>query len=127
MPHIIVEHSSNLSSERDMSELAILLRDVAVSTGIFPLSGVRVRIYPCETYMIADGDYSNAFLSVLLRIGSGRSDTQKRAAGEEIFGALCDYFSMELSSGFFMLSLDIQENDSSLSFKRNSVRDRLES
>ena len=122
MPHFIVEHSANVDA--DMMECAALIRDVAADTGLFPLAGIRVRTIPCETVMIADGHGDNAFVAVTARIGAGRSDKDKRAAAVRIFQALRTYFE-DQPEGHFMLSFDMVENDPNVSFKWNTVHDRL--
>ena len=125
MPHFTVEYSRNLDDRHDFQKLADLIRDVAAETGVFPLGGIRVRLYPAEIYSIADGHPENSFVSISVRIGAGRDPETKRAAGQAVFDAVCGFFSADLEGGHFMVSLDIAENDPDVSFKRNTVHGRL--
>ncbi len=125
MPHLIVEHSDNLSHSHDMAELAQQLSDVVVATGIFPLAGIRVRMHPVETYAIADGHPDNAFVALIMRIGAGRDLETRQRGGQAVFDCLCNYFSDEIDAGFMAISVDIEINDSDMSMKRNGVAGRL--
>ena len=72
MPHIIVEHSSNLSQHIEIPELLQSLHRAALETGVFPLGGLRTRAARRDDYVIADGHPDNVFIHVVLRIGHGR-------------------------------------------------------
>ena len=126
MPHFIVEYSDNLSSKRDWGKLPKLISDAAMETGLFPLAGMRVRLYPVQEHSIADEHPDNAFVAIVVRIGAGRSKEDQNKAGQHIFDVLSEFFSTELQSGHFMLSLDIVENDPKVSFKANSIHSRLQ-
>ncbi|MFD0916401.1 5-carboxymethyl-2-hydroxymuconate isomerase [Pseudahrensia aquimaris] len=125
MPHFIVEHSANLSERHDLKELAKVIHAAAVETGIFPLVGIRVRLYEAKIYEIADGHEENAFLAIVARIGAGRTIEARKAAAKSIFRAVCDFLGDDLNSGHLMVSFDMDENDPDVSFKKNSVRTRL--
>jgi len=127
MPHFIVEYSSNLAAAKDMHQLAQIICNAAVQTGVFPLGGIRVRLYPSEVYAIADKHEQNAFVAINVRMGAGRDLVTKKQAGQTVFDAVAEFFSKELEDGYFMLSLDITENDPEVSFKKNSVHGRLKS
>ncbi|KAG1256918.1 hypothetical protein G6F68_009553 [Rhizopus microsporus] len=64
------------------------VQDAAVGDGtLFPLAGARTRALRVDDCLIVDGHPDNAFVHVVLRIGHGRSDTQKTALdelGEEV-------------------------------------------
>lgn len=125
MPHIIVEHTARLLQSRDMQAFADALRDVAIETGVFPLAGVRVRLHAADLEAVADGHPDNAYVAIMVRIGAGRDvETQKRA-GQALFDAATRFFESEMALGHFMISLDIQVNEPAVSFKANSIRDRL--
>lgn len=125
MPHLIVEHTARLLQTHDMQALADRLRDVAVETGVFPLAGVRVRLHAADVEAVADGHPDNAYVAILLRIGAGRDTATRRSAGQALFDAAQRFFETEIAGGHFMISLDIQVNDPEVSFKANSIRDRL--
>jgi len=125
MPHLIVEHSSNLSQSHDMAALAQQLSNDVAETGIFPLAGIRVRMHPIDTYAMADGHVDNAFIAVIMRIGAGRDLETRQRGGKAVFDCLCDHFADELEAGFMAVSVDIEINDADMSWKRNGVAGRL--
>ncbi len=125
MPHLIIEYSANLSHDADMPALMRRLADAAVSTGVFPLAGIRVRCYRIEEYFVADGHPQNAFLHLMVRIGHGRDLATRRNAGEAIFSALCDFFASVMAKRPLALSLEIDEIHSDLNFKHGNLREHL--
>lgn len=125
MPHFSVEYSANLESRYDMAALAKCIADAAVQTGIFPLGGNRVRLYPAAHVYIADGLAENAFVSVVARIGAGRDEATKKSAIQAVAEAVATFFSKELEGEHFLLSLDVFENDPVTSIKLNTINKRL--
>ncbi len=125
MPHVIVEHSANLSSSHDMQRLADLIRKAAVSCGVFPLAGIRVRMHPVEIFAMADGHPDNAFVAIVMRIGAGRDLETRQGAGRGVYEVVCDYFAAEIERGFMAVTVDMEINDPDVSFKRNGVANRL--
>lgn len=125
MPHLIVEHSANLSDQHDMADLAQRLNGVMVATNIFPLAGVRVRMHPIETYSMADGHPDNAFVAAIMRIGAGRDLEVRQRGGQVVYDLLCNTFADAIEQGYMAISVDIEINDPDMSFKRNGVAGRL--
>lgn len=125
MPHLSIEHSANLASLSDLTALCERLRDVMLETGVFPHGGIRVRCLSCTHVAIADGHPNNAFAAMVIRMGAGRSDEAKQQAGAAIMQAAEAHFAPLLDDGYFMLSLDIVENNPALSWKTNTVHARL--
>lgn len=123
MPHIIVEYSANVETALKLPELLDSLHDAALRTGVFPIGGLRTRAARRDHYRIADRHAQNAFVHVVLRIGHGRElETRKRAA-ETVFDALCAHLQPVFASQPLGLSLELQEIDPVLSFKRNNLHD----
>ena len=50
MPHILIEHSSNLSDRVDLYGLTQTVHQAALDTGVFPEGGIRTRRVPRESY-----------------------------------------------------------------------------
>ena len=125
MPHFSIEYSANLAGKADMQVLVDIIHEAIVSLGPFPLGGLRVRAFPTETYAIADKLPENAFIDMSFRIGAGRSEAEKKRAGEVIFGAVSDHLKTLFDTPHFMLSLEIREIDPELSWKKNSIHARL--
>jgi len=121
MPHLTIEYSGNLENRVDVSTLVQALHDAALATGIFPEKGLRTRCAPRNAYRIADGHPDNAFIHVVIRIGSGRDISTRRRAGDTIFAALLEATHEDQDRCPLALSLEIQEIDPELSWKKNNL------
>ena len=127
MAHVLIEYSANLGSETQIQALVDALHAAALASGIFPIGGLRTRAYEARHYRIADGDPSNAFVHVSVRVGHGRDlETRKRAC-QLIFDAACG----QLEAAFHRLPLGISvemgELDPTLSFKKNNLHEYVKS
>lgn len=125
MPHFIVEYSSNLDQQVDLPQLGRTLRDSAVATGVFPLGGIRVRMYRADVYEIADGRPDAAFVHIMLRIGKGRDLKTRMDAGEAVFTDITDFFANQFDERPFALSFEIVEIDADTTFKKNNIHQYL--
>jgi len=124
MPHIIVEYSANLDSETQIRALVKRLHEAALETGLFPLGGVRTRAARRDIYEIADGHSDNAFIHVLMRMGAGREEEEKNAAGQHIFDALTAGLEGVVAPGApLAVSLEMVEIDPRFSFKKNNLHE----
>jgi len=125
MPHLTIEYSENLAENIEISKLVRVMHDSAASIEALPLGGLRTRASRREFYLIADGDSSNTFVNVVLRIAPGRSDEVKKQAGEKLFSALKDFFDLFFQSSPIALSLEIQELDANLRWKDSNIREHM--
>ena len=125
MPHLTIEYSANLDANLDMGAFCAAMRDAMMETGIFPLAGIRVRAFPCHTYVIADGDPTLAYLHMICRIGAGRDEATRLKAAEHIYAAAETHMKARVP-GPFALSLDLDELSAVTSLKRhNTIYDHL--
>jgi 5-carboxymethyl-2-hydroxymuconate isomerase len=125
MPHFNMEYSANLDGLVDFVDLAKLVHETILLTGLFELGAVRVRAFRSEAYAIADLLPENAFLDMSFRIGQGRSAEEKKAAGEAIFAAVTAHLAPLFQTPHFMLTLEIREIDPVLSWKKNAIHPRI--
>lgn len=86
MPHLIIQYSRDLEDHVDMDALCAALRDAMVSTGIFPLGGIRVRGFRADAQAIADGARTYHFVDLVLRMGAGRAPADRARALRDIYG-----------------------------------------
>jgi|GEM_PF-25273 len=128
MPHIIIESSANVRDRCQMSAVIEAVHQAALETGVFPIGGLRTRLveYPAGSYRIADGAEDNAFLAITVRIGQGRDLETRQSAGELIFDAACRCLEEAYETSPLAISLEVQEIDSELSFKKNNLHDYVE-
>ena len=125
MPHQIIEYSANMEPELDIEGLVEALHETAADIEALPLGGLRTRAVAREHYRIADGHPDNAFINVVLRLAPGRAFDVRKAAGEKLFQALCDYLEPIYSTTPLAISYEIQELDADLRWKKNNLRDYI--
>jgi 5-carboxymethyl-2-hydroxymuconate isomerase len=125
MPHQTIEYSANLEPELDIDALVKALHETAAGIDALPIGGLRTRAVAREHYRIADGHPDNTFINVFLRIAPGRPFDVRKAAGEKLFQALCDYLEEIYSSTPLAISYEIQELDADLRWKKNNIREYL--
>lgn len=123
MPHIIIEYSANLRGQLDLPRLLEAAHTSALASGVFPIGGLRTRAYAAEHYRIADAHPDNAFIHIMLRVGHGRDlETRKRAC-EAIFTAVCERLASLQERIPLGVSLEMQEIDPVLTFKKNNLHE----
>lgn len=123
MPHLTIEYSAN--TDADLTALCQSLHGVMLQSGLFELGAIRVRARPCPHYAVADLLPENAFADMVLRIGKGRSDSEKQAIGAALMQAAEAHFAAMLARPHFALSLEVQEISAPFSWKTNAIHPRL--
>ena len=123
MPHIIVECSDNVRARTDLPALVARAHAAALGTGIFPEGGIRTRVAERIDYLIADSNPDNAFVHVVLRIATGRDLATKQRAAEAVFNAVCDQLAPVFEKSPLAISLELQEIDPGLSYRKNNLHD----
>ncbi len=125
MPHLAIEYSANLEGCADIGALCERLLKTILDAGIFEVGAIRVRAFRADHYAIADKLPENAFVDLNFRIGKGRTDDEKKRAGEAIFATAIDVLAPLFETPHFALSLEIREIDAELSWKKNAIHPRL--
>ena len=126
MPHLTIEYSENIEDQAELSGLCAVMRDAMVRTGIFPLGGIRVRAFPCRTFLIADGEGDYGYLHMICRVGAGRDEATRLAAAETLYEAAETYLRPRMEHRPFALSLDLDELHPVTSLKRfNTIHSHL--
>ena len=121
MPHFTIEYSSNVAMRVKPEAMVEAVRAAAVTTGMFPIGGIRVRAYPAQDYAVADGDPFHAFVAMTLALAQGRSAEARREAGAAIFRALEAALAPAFAAGPLALSFEMREMEEAFSFKANTV------
>lgn len=126
MPHIWVEYSANIENEIDVPHLLENVQKALIDDGsIFPLAGARTRGVRVDNYLIVDGHPDNAFVHVLLRIASGRSEADRKAAGERVFATVQKDLADLMARRPLGLSVQMEESDGIVNLKTSNYRDYL--
>jgi 5-carboxymethyl-2-hydroxymuconate isomerase len=125
MPHLNIEYSANLDEALDIQALVDRIHEAALSTGIFPLGGVRTRAEARSHYRIANGNPDAGYIHMVVRIGSGRDSDTRRDAGERIFAALCDFTDDLYRSRPLALSFELAEIPPDMAWRKNNLHELL--
>jgi 5-carboxymethyl-2-hydroxymuconate isomerase len=121
---LIVEYSANIEAEIAVDDLLDKLHSTALSTGIFPLGGVRVRAVRIEKYRIGDCHPDNGFVNMMALVGHGRTVDVRRRAGEQLFATLTAHLDGVYRARPLAISFYMHESHPDLSFKKNNLHER---
>ena len=102
------------------------VHQAALRTGVFPIGGTRTRAAERSCFRIADGHPDNGFVHVVLRIAHGRDLATRRRVGEEVFGAVCKFLEGVFERSPLGVSLEIQEIDPEVSWKKNNLHEHVQ-
>ena len=125
MAHLILEYSANLAEELDVDALFLRLHGVLEETGLFPVGGLRSRAYEVKQYRIADGDPALGFVNLTMKIGHGRSETERRQVAESVFAAVSQHLDPLFARRHLALSFEMTELSPTLKFNRNNIHEKL--
>lgn len=125
MPHLIIQYSENLEKALDMPEFCDNLYQVMLSSGVFPLAGIRVRAFAAQHVVVADKLADNGFIDMVIRMGEGRTAEDRERVGEAIMSAAADSCEALMATPHFALSLEIVEISRQFSWKKNTMHARL--
>ncbi len=126
MPHFIAEYSKNLDDKIDFDAFFTAIIDTMVTTGIFPLGGIRCRAIPVSHYRIATGDKKFEYIHMTLKIGAGRDADIKKMAGDKIFATITDQLQQIYDDNLIAISFEIVELDPILNYKKNNIHTYLQ-
>jgi 5-carboxymethyl-2-hydroxymuconate isomerase len=123
LPHLVIEYSANVEDRIALDAMLDKLHACALTTGVFPLGGLRVRAYRADAYRIADKAPDNGFVHVTALIGHGRPLDVQQRAGEQLFAVLTEHLQSAYEQGPLAISLNIQEFHPLLNFKKNNLHE----
>ena len=126
MPHFIIEYTSNIKAEADIPKLLAKSNAILMAqNGVFPTGGIRSRAIELTDYCIADGQADYAFVHCNLKIGSGRTDAQKKQVCDQLFEAIKTHFAELFSQRYLALSLELNEFSEAGTYKHNNIHARF--
>ncbi len=124
MPHVTIEHSSNVTEHHDIDALVQAVHAGALDHGLATLAALRTRAVQRTHFKVADGDGRFAFVAINVRIGPGRDLAQKQSFIEALLDAATAALTpTELAIAW---SIELNEIDPELRINRNDVRTAME-
>ena len=116
MPHCVVLYTPNVESKSDVSALCRTLADEMLTIldeggkQVFPTGGTRVLAYPAAHCAVADGKGDYAFVYINVRMGAGRSEAVKQAAGDRLMEKVKAHFAPIFDRELIGITLQIDES-----------------
>jgi 5-carboxymethyl-2-hydroxymuconate isomerase len=116
MPHCVILYTPNLERKTDVTRLCRTLADEMLTIldeqgkQVFPTGGTRVLAYPAAHYAVADGKGDYAFMYLNVRMGAGRSDAVKKAAGDRLLAKVKEHFAPIFEQELVGITLQIDES-----------------
>jgi len=86
MPHFVIECSENILKLRSAEEIISSVYEIAVSTNLFAIADIKVRIMPYSLYTVAGTN--NDFIHVFAWIMQGRNTEQKAQLSKQVVSRL---------------------------------------
>lgn len=125
MAHLILEYSANLdSNELNLDALFDNLHQATVNTGLFPIAGLRSRAHRCEHYRVADGSSHFGFVHLEFKLGSGRSEQEKKEVAATLIKVLTDHLQAIYDRQGLAISFEMSELPE-IKANKNNLRDYL--
>lgn len=136
MPHLVILYTGNLEARVDMPGLCRALADAMLGVRdeagaqVFPTGGTRVLAYPAAHAAVADGgdagraaggsgDYGFMYLN--LRMGRGRSDAVKKAAGEALLAVVKARLAALMASEHVGVTVQVDEGQEVFDAKHSTL------
>lgn len=109
MPHCLLEYSDNLLEKVDFTLLLSELNNFLSETGLFKIADIKSRAICHDTYVVGEREENRPFVSLDIRILSGRDDQTKAMLSESALKILKKTFSQSVSQ--MNCSLTVQISD----------------
>lgn len=110
MPHLTFEYTDNIKGESDIPTLLKKANDTLLQhKDIIPIGGLRTRAIELKDYCVADGSEDDAFVHVILKLGSGRSEDDIKRVCDDLFQVVQDHFATLFENRYLALSMEVYE------------------
>lgn len=86
MPHIVIEHSKNISEQVKSKQILSLIHKKVVGSGLFRPEAVKARSIEFTEYCLPEG--ANNFIHITVSILSGRSIEERSNLSQKLFKEL---------------------------------------
>ncbi|MEM7206416.1 MAG: hypothetical protein AAF434_01200 [Pseudomonadota bacterium] len=92
MPHLVMEHSSNVDVPGDVHHVLRQLHSVLNDVGGILITNCKSRVYQADSFLIADGQSDEGFVHLDISFVRGRSDDVKAQISRDCLSVLKDAF-----------------------------------
>jgi 5-carboxymethyl-2-hydroxymuconate isomerase len=109
MPHLLLEHTTNLAAELDRRRLLDDLHAAMARTGEFKEADIKGRIIAHEHHRAGDGDPKRGFAHLTVSIKSGRSMEFRKQLAADLLAVLRRAFARTWDERPTDLTVDVRE------------------
>jgi 5-carboxymethyl-2-hydroxymuconate isomerase len=117
MPHITLQYTNNISNKKNFNRLFAGIHTVLSKRAEIDPRNCKSRAIKLTDYFIGEGEKSNAFVHLELRIFQGRNSEIKQQIGKEILKLLKTHFKENSENLKIQFTVEIIEMDGELYFK----------
>jgi 5-carboxymethyl-2-hydroxymuconate isomerase len=121
MPHVIVEYSANLEGGLDAQKLCDDLHQIVIDSGVAEVAAIRTRAKRRDAYRIADGDPKNAFVHVVMRLRTGRSEDVRSKLADALLAATDRNLQRAYTTHAIAITVEMEEIDN-ITARKNTIR-----
>ena len=116
MPHLTLEHTSNVRPTREFDDLFEQLHAVLAENGV-KIANCKSRAMERSRFYVAEGDHSSAFVHLDVRFMEGRSPESKQTIGQKLLGALRECFVPPSEITDLQITVEIRDIERQAYFK----------
>lgn len=109
MPQIILEYSTNNAAEPDYAVLFGEIHQLLHTVAGIRLENCKSRARLAEDFFIGDGNASNAFVHLQIRIIEGRSSEIKKAIGEKCLALLKRAYAKSVEALELQITVEVDD------------------
>ncbi len=109
MPHLILECSKNLADAFDRRAVLLQLHQLMAGTGLFKLEDVKSRAVEYETFVVGNDVPEGAFVHLVIRILSGRTDEVKTHLSEAALNVLDHHLAQALAQWRCSITVEVSD------------------
>ena len=107
MPHVTLEHSSNINIDFNYQDLFSQLHGLLHEIAGIQIDNFKSRAIQREQFLVGDGKIENAFVHLEIRVLEGRSPEMKKEIGQGCLRLLKDFYAQGLASLALQLTVEI--------------------
>ncbi len=109
MPHIILEHSSNVIETSDFKPLFMEYHAILAEGLPANLQDFKSRVYACDRFVVSDGQAQHAFVHFTLKIKKGRSEETKNSVAAQMMERAEKFFAKSRRELKLQITIEIVE------------------
>ncbi len=118
MPHITIEHSSNVKLTRAAEEVLKDLHEILAAQPSVDMTAIKSRIITHNVYRVSDGAGANNFVHLRLDVLTGRDIALRQQMGEVLLKILVAAFEPITHGDKINYSLEVREMERETYFKQ---------